>query len=100
VTLRITEPASRFRTTYPKICFSARLTEPAGVSSVNMVIARVLAGGKETQVWSQAFAVPDQDSGLLAGNLVLATGQMPGTYVVRFLRSGTVLAEGTFQLVK
>jgi hypothetical protein len=100
VTLRITKPTSRFRTTYPKICFSAKLTEPAGASSVNMVIARVLAGGKEMQVWSQDFAVPNQDSGLLAGNLVLAAGQMAGTYAVRFLRGGTVLARGTFQLVK
>ena len=67
---------------------------------MNEVIARVLAGGQEIQVWSQNFAVPNQDSGLLAGYLVLAAGQMTGTYAVRFLRGGTVLAEGTFQLVK
>jgi len=100
VTLKITKPTSRFRTTYPKICFSARLTEPAGASSVNEVIARVLAGGQEIQVWSQNFAVPNPESVLLAGNLALAAGQAPGTYALRFIRGKTVLANGTFMLVK
>ena len=101
-TLLITKSATRFKTTYPRICFSASLTEAAGASSLKMVMGRLSSGGSEVQVWSTTVAISNPKADLIADcpDLTLAAGHKAATYAVRFLRGGTVLAEGTFSLVK
>ena len=100
-TLYITKAATRFRTTYHEICFSASLTAAAGASSLKMVMGR-LTGGSETQVWSQIIEISDPKTDVLADctDLAQAAGQRAATYAVRYLRGGTILAQGSFSLVK
>ena len=44
----------------------------------------------------------DPESNIVANKIDLASllDRKPGTYVMRYLRGGTTLAEGTFRLVK
>lgn len=100
-TLEIVTPTTRFQTTYPAIAYSAQLSEPAGAASLRLVIASVSAGGAEGILVDEDVPISNPAFDLFANKVDLATlvGNAPGTYVLRFLRDTTILAEGEFELV-
>ena len=101
-TLMIPKPITRFKATYPTIAWSAEFSEPAGATTVELVFARVSSGGAETIIDRADVPISSPDFDLIANSLDLASiaDNKPGTYVLRYVRGGTVLAEGTFTLVK
>lgn len=101
-TLLIPKPLTRFKRTVKAIAWSARLTEPVGATSVELVLASVSKSGAEAIIDRADVAVSNPEFRLLAnkGDLAAIVGNKAGTYVLRYVREGTVLAEGTFTLVK
>jgi hypothetical protein len=101
MTLAIVKPASSFKTTSRLIAYSADLSEPAGTVAATLIYATREAGGVESVVYKMSWPVADPSFTRLATKEDLAGffGRKPGTYVLRFLRGATVLAEGTFRLV-
>ena len=101
-TLRIAHPIKKFKRNTPSIAWSAEFIETAGATSITFVIARVTAGGSESIELTTEVDVSNPNADIFANKADLAgvVGNRAGTYVVRYLRKGTVLAEGTFQLVK
>ena len=101
-TLRIAHPIKKFKRNTPSIAWSAEFIETAGATSITFVIARVTAGGSESIELIIEVDVSNPNADIFANKADLAgvVGNRAGTYVVRYLREGTVLAEGTFQLVK
>ncbi|MEX1172439.1 MAG: hypothetical protein WEG56_07490 [Chloroflexota bacterium] len=94
--------ARSFKTTYPEIAWSADLTRAVGATSIEWVLASQSASGTERVTWSQELDISNPDSDLLANKLDLAffVDDEPGTYVMRYIEGGEVLAEGTFTLVE
>ena len=101
-TLDIIKPTERFKATYPAIAYSASLTEGAGAAKLRLVVASVSAAGSERVIIDEDVAVSNPAADIFANKVDLASllDNKPGTYVMRFLRDATVLAEGTFTLVK
>ncbi|MES2210948.1 MAG: hypothetical protein V4515_12320 [Chloroflexota bacterium] len=101
-TLEIIKPTERFKATYPAIAYSASLTEGAGAAKLRLVVASVSASGSERVLIDEDVAVSNPAADTFANKVDLASilDNKPGTYVMRFLRDATVLAEGTFTLVK
>lgn len=101
-TLRITEPRTRFKRTFDDIAYSASLLEPIGATSITFIIASQSKTGIERTLIKEEVDVSIPDADRLANQLDLAflVDNKAGTYVVRFVRDGDVLAEGTFTLVK
>jgi zinc-ribbon domain len=101
-TLFIADETARFKTTYPEIAWSAELNRAIGATSIEWVLASQSASGTERVIWSQELDISNPDSDLLANKLDLAffVDYKPGTYVMRYIESGEVLAEGTFTLVE
>jgi hypothetical protein len=101
-TLQITKPKSMFKTTVKEISFSAFLIEPAGATSLTVVIAAKRKSGVETIAYREEIPVsnPSADTLANAADLALAVDRKAGTYVMRFLRDAVVLAQGEFTLVK
>lgn len=89
-----------FKASAKKIAWVAEFTEPAGATSVTLVIARHRASGTEQIILKQELDIANPASDLVANvnDLALLVGRKPGTYVMRFLREATVLAEGAFTL--
>lgn len=100
--LSIPDPRTRFKSTYSPIAWSASLIEPAGATSLTFVIASQSATGVERIIIKEDVDVSDPAFDVMANqaDLALVVGRVSGTYVVRYLRGSTVLAEGTFTLVK
>ncbi len=100
-TLVMTEPTSRFKRTYSPISYVIHLSGPAGATELTATLTRRASGGVETTIDSvpMPIANPDFDTFANAADLAASVGNTPGTYVMRVIREGTVLAEGTFTLV-
>lgn len=100
-TLLIASPKSRFAVSVKKIAWSAELRESAGATTLTWILAKVSTGGSERIVWKQDVDVsnPDHDIFANTANLSLLVDHKPGTYVMRYLRDASVLAEGKFTLV-
>jgi hypothetical protein len=100
--LRIIDGAATFRTTEPEIAWRADFAETAQAASVEFVLLSVAAGGAETVLERVDVAMASPDLQLLANRADLATlvKHRAGTYRLRYVRDGTVLAQGTFKLVK
>jgi hypothetical protein len=100
--LSIIGGAGTFKTTEREIAWRAEFTEAAQATSVQFVLASVAAGGAETVLERLDVAMASPDLHLLANKADLATlvKHRAGTYRVRYVRDGTVLAVGTFKLVK
>jgi hypothetical protein len=100
-TLEITEPHTRFLRTYPAIAWSAAFREPVGPGSITLVIARRSRAGVEETLHSEELLV-DPTTTILVNTTDLASmvDNEPDTYVMRYVRSVTVLAEGAFVLVE
>lgn len=99
--LVISDPATSFDANVPQIAWSAVLKDKVGATSITLVFASVAADGSETVIQQTDVPVSSPDFNVLgSGGVDLATlaGNAPGTYVLRYIRGGTVLAEGEFAL--
>lgn len=101
-TLDIIRPAARFKTSSNAIAYVAHLREAAGATELTLSLTRRATGGAETSIFATTFTVasPDHDTLANSVNLALLADRVAGTYVLRVIREGKVLAEGTFALVK
>jgi hypothetical protein len=101
-TLRIIKPATSFKTSSKLIAWSAELSEAAGDTAIKLILASQSSGGGETVIYRVDAEVADPKFDVIANKVDLASllDRKPGTYVMRYLRGGTTLAEGTFRLVK
>lgn len=101
-TLEIPRPTSKFKRTLKEIAWSARFSETAGTTTLTIVLARVGKSGAEELLVSQDVQISSPDFDTLANSADLAAlaDNKAGTYVLRYLRESTILAEGTFRLVK
>lgn len=101
-TLAITGPKSSFKRTVATIAYSASLIEPVGATTVTIIIASHSATGVEKTIVKTDVDVSSPDSDTFANKLDLAglVNNVAGTYVMRYLRGATLLAEGQFILTK
>ena len=101
-TLGIVGAETVFKTTTPLIAWSASFREAAGTTSVTSILASRTGSGVEITINEQQAQISDPRDDLIANKADLAwiAGRKPGTYVLRYLRGATVLAEGTFRLVR
>jgi hypothetical protein len=101
-TLEVTQPRSTFKLG-SKIAFSAELSEPAGATKLDVIIASVSSSGAEAVVYTETVSVsnPDDDVfGLKGFDISALVNEKPGKYVMRYFRASTKLAEGTLTLAK
>jgi hypothetical protein len=100
-TLQIARPLTRFKRTFPAIAWSADLSRGVDAASVSWVVVRRSKTGAEKAVFN--VDEPIDGPGILtvanAGDLARTVGNVAGTYVMRYVDAGEVLAEGTFTLV-
>jgi hypothetical protein len=101
-TLHIAKPLTRFKRTFPEIAWSAQLSRGVDAASMSWVVVRRSASGVEKAVFDVDETVdgPSILTVANAGDLALCVGNVAGTYVMRYVDAGEVLAEGTFTLVK
>jgi len=100
-TFQIPKALTRFKRTYPEIAWSANLTRAVDSPFVTWVVARQSTSGVEKTLFDVEEPT-DPGVTILAnsGDLAALVDNAPGTYVMRYLDSKEVLAEGTFTLVK
>lgn len=100
--LSIAAPKSTFKVGSKKIAWSASLSRPAGATTLTLIIASRSKSGVETTLIKEDVDVSNPDFDTLANDadLALLVDRKAGTYVMRYLRDSTVLAEGTFTLIK
>jgi hypothetical protein len=101
-TLEIAKPLTRFKRTFPEIAWSAQLSRGVDAPSMSWVVVRRSKAGVEKLVYNVEETVdgPSTLTVANAGDLALCVGNVAGTYVMRYVDAGEVLAEGTFTLVK
>ncbi len=101
-TLAMTTPVSRFKVTYNPISYVIHLSEPAGATSLTLSLTRRASGGAETTIVSVPLDVANPEFNTFANSTDLGglADHKVGTYVLRLIREGELLAEGTFELVK
>ena len=101
-TLFIVDPRERFRRTFKPIAWSASLSEPVGATSFELIIASQSKAGVEKTLIREDIDVSNPDNDVFANKVDLASlvDNKAGTYVMRYVRDGEILAEGTFTLVK
>lgn len=101
-TLQIAKPLTKFKRTFPQIAWSADLSRGVDAASMSWVVVRRSKSGVEKAVFD--VDEPIDGPGILtvanAGDLAVTVGNVAGTYVMRYVDAGEVLAEGTFTLVK
>jgi hypothetical protein len=101
-TLAIPKPLTRFKRTYPVIAWSATLSRGVKAAFVSWTVLRRTDSGDEEVMFD--VEEPIDDSTLMtlanAGSLTFHVDYVPGTYVMRYIDSTEVLAEGIFTLVK
>lgn len=78
------------------IRYSAHLNEPAGTTTLKRTIAYISLNGSEQLVSSEDHNLSDSQADLLAGGVTTLPSLKAGIYIFRFIRGGTVLAEGVF----
>jgi hypothetical protein len=98
--LTILAPAESFPVNIEEISYSASFSEPAGATTLTIIVASVTDGGAESFVYQEDVPVSNPTFGIFANtsDLALIAGNEPGRYVMRFMREATVLAEGFFTL--
>lgn len=98
----IPKPLTRFRRTYPLIAWSADLSRGVDAAFVSWVVVRQSESGAEELVFDVEWPIDDASDTHLAttGSLAFHVDNIAGTYVMRYMDSLEVLAEGTFTLVK
>jgi hypothetical protein len=101
-TVLIPKPLTKFKVGIKKIAWSASFSEPAGATTLTFIFASRSSSGAERIIDKEDVDVSDPAFDTFANDadLSLLAGRKPGTYVVRYLRGSTILAEGQFTLVK
>jgi hypothetical protein len=101
-TLRIAKPLTRFKRTFPQIAWSADLGPEIAAASLSWVVVRRSQSGVEKTVFEVEEPIDDATTTMVAnaGDLALLVENVAGTYVMRYLDSREIRAEGTFVLVK
>jgi hypothetical protein len=99
-TLAIVGEQTQFPLSTKSIAWSASFKEPAGATKLTVLVASVTSAGAETIVDTAEVAIsnPSFDRIANSGDLVSVVGGKAGTYVMRYLRGATILAEGRFTL--
>ena len=100
--LEIIRPASRFHATSRHIAYVAHLLDSAGATELTLTLTRRASGGAETTIYSWVIEVANPDFDTFANwyDFAAFADRELGTYVLRIVREGRLLAEGSFQLVK
>lgn len=97
-TLVVTGQSHTFRAGETIAC-AAALSQPAHATSLRFIIAKVAAGGAETALVSQDTPISNPDFQVIGNSIDLSPLlQGSGSYVMRYYRDTTLLAEGTFTL--
>ena len=101
-TLDIPKPLTRFKRTFPVIAWSANLSRGVNAAFVSWVVVRRSDSGDEEVMFDVEEPIYDPSLTTMAnsGSLTFHVDYVPGTYVMRYIDSDDVLAEGTFTLVK
>lgn len=101
-TLFITTVKDTWKTSSKKIWWSASFSEAAGADTLKFIVASRSGSGTEKVLYTEKVEISDPRADIVAnyGDLAGIVKRKAGTYVVRYLRGATVLAEGTFRLVK
>ena len=101
-TLDIPEPLTRFKRTYPLIAWSADLSRGVDAAFVWWVVVRRSELGEEEIMFEVEEPIDDSSVTNLAnsGALAFHVDNVAGSYVMRYIDSGEVLAEGLFTLVE
>jgi hypothetical protein len=101
-TLAIPKPLTRFKRTYPVIAWSANLSRGVKAAFVWWTVVRRSESGDEEVMFEVEEPIDDASLTTLAnsGFLTFHVEYIPGTYVMRYIDSREVLAEGTFTLVE
>jgi hypothetical protein len=101
-TLGIPKPLTRFKRTFPRIAWSADLSRTVQTAYLSWVVVRLSRLGVEETVFDVDEPLDDASATTLAnsGDLANLLDNATGTYVMRYLDSREVLAEGTFTLLK
>ena len=101
-TLEIVNPVARFKTTTKVIAYVAHLSEAAGTTDLTLSLTRRASGGAETSIFNEPLTVasPEYDTLANKADLALLADNKAGTYILRVIREGDTLAEGTFTLVR
>ena len=100
-TLAIPKPLTRFKRTYPVIAWSADLSRGVTGGYVTWTVVRQSDSGDEAVMFEVEEPIDDAHLTTLAnsGSLTSHVDHVPGTYVMRYVDAGEVLAEGAFTLV-
>lgn len=101
-TLAISQPVTRFKRTFPVIARTASLSRGVSAASVSWTVVRRSESGDEEVVFDVDEPIDDPSFTTIAnsGSLALRVHNLAGTYVMRYIDDGEVLAEGTFTLAK
>ena len=101
-TLDIPEPLTRFKRTFPVIAWSADLAHGVNAAFVSWTVVRRTDSGIEETMFDVEEPIDGSTITSLANSADLAfhVDHIAGTYVMRYLDSSEILAEGTFTLVK
>lgn len=100
--LQIAKPLTRFKRTFSAIAWSASLSRGVDAATMAWVVVRQSPSGAEKPVFNvdQPVDGPDVLTVANAGDLASLVGNLAGTYLMRYVDAGDVLAQGTFTLVK
>jgi len=97
---RIAVPGNQFREGDTAV-WIADFRRPPDVSEILKLIVQVLPDGREFEHWRERVTISDPAATRLAGEaeLSLYAHGGAGSYRLRYLAGGELLAEGTFELV-
>lgn len=96
--LEITNPKKVFDRKAKEIAWVAHLSEPAGAPALTWMVLKK-SGGSEKLMFSEKTQVsPDWTITSSHSAIPKFLGNKAGTYIMRYARGGTVLAEGEFTL--
>jgi hypothetical protein len=100
-TLDIPKPLTRFKRTFPVIAWSANLSRGVTAAYLTWTVVRLSELGDDEIMFEVEEPIDDSSLTTLAnsGSLTFHVDYVPGTYVMRYIDAGEILAEGTFSLV-
>ena len=101
VSKRAVQVRTQFWADDPDIAWSVSLLEAVAAKKLQLLVATRAASGVEKIVSRKDVTIDEPSAEVFATktDLAAAVGRKAGTYVMRYLRDGLVIAEGTFKLV-
>jgi hypothetical protein len=101
--IELIEPKTMFGPS-DRFAMRAFLREPARAASLRWVVAKTTAAGSEWALIDQPWTISNPDFQIVGNEYAMSELAWwldgPGTYVVRFYRDTTLLAEGRFELTE